>query len=146
MALLSPFSEVMEDEHELPPGSGPRGSRTDRLRNAFRGIKLGVRGHSSFFVHFFFAALVLAAGIVLHCNPVEWCLLLGCIAGVLITELFHSAVETIVQDLDTARNRISAAFDITAGAVLLARLAAALIGCIVLLSRLIEFVSWRSDL
>ena len=91
-------------------------------------------------------SLVLAAGIVLHCNPVEWCLLLGCIAGVLITELFHSAVETIVQDLDTARNRISAAFDITAGAVLLARLAAALIGCIVLLSRLIEFVSWRSDL
>ena len=24
---------------------------------AFRGIKLGVRGHSSFFVHFFFAAI-----------------------------------------------------------------------------------------
>ena len=34
----------------------------DKFREAIRGVKLGVRGHSSFFVHFFFAAMALAGG------------------------------------------------------------------------------------
>src|SRR4051812_4170365 len=55
----------------------------DKFRDAFRGIKRGVRGHSSFVVHFFFAALALAAGLVLGCALWEWCVLLGCIGLVL---------------------------------------------------------------
>src|SRR6185437_16064887 len=72
----------------------------DRLDPALRGIKLGVRGHSRFFVHFFSTALVLAAAVVLRCDLVQWCLLLGCVGMVLITELFNSALIALFRGLD----------------------------------------------
>ena len=71
-----------------------------KFGDAFRGLKLGIRGHSSFFVHFFFAALVVAAAVVFHCTPPEWCLLLGCIGLVLTAEMFNSAIETLFRGLD----------------------------------------------
>ncbi len=65
-----------------------------------RGLKLGVRGHSSFFVHFFFSALVMAAAVILRCEVGQWCLLLLCIGVVLTAELFNSALETLFRGLD----------------------------------------------
>src|SRR5262249_37846229 len=97
----------------------------------------GVRGHSSFFVHFFFAALVLAAAIVFRCDLIEWCLLLGCIGLVLTAELFNSALETLFHGQDAAtRARTKGVLDIAAGAVLMASVTAALVGIIVFASRL----------
>jgi diacylglycerol kinase len=108
-----------------------------KFGDAFRGLKLGIRGHSSFFVHFFFTALVLAAAIVLRCELLEWCLLLGCIGAVLTSELFNSAIETLVRGLDeNSRPRVTAALDIAAGAVLVASIAAIIIGSVVFLHRL----------
>jgi diacylglycerol kinase len=104
---------------------------------AFRGIKVGIRGQSSFFVHFFFAALALAAAIVLSCDPVEWCLLVGCIGFVLTTELLNSALETLFRGLDeTAKKRVWPCLDIAAGAVLLASIVAIIIGTIIFLPKL----------
>jgi diacylglycerol kinase len=117
----------------------PRSRRPwrDKFRAAFRGIKLGVRGHSSFFVHFFFTALVLAAAVVLRCDLVQWCLLLGCIGLVLTAELFNSAIETLFRGLDEeTKARTWPSLDIAAGAVLLASITAAIVGAIVFLSRL----------
>jgi diacylglycerol kinase len=106
----------------------------DKFRVAFRGIKMGIRGHSSFAVHFFFTALVLAAGVILRCGVLEWCLLLGCIGLVLTAELFNSAVETLFRGLDEAtQQRVWPCLDISAGAVLLASLTAAVIGSVVFL-------------
>ena len=106
----------------------------DKFRVAFRGIKLGVRGQSSFFVHFFFAALVVAAAIVLGCNLVQWCLLLGCIGLVLTAELFNSAVETLFRGLDeTTKARVWPCLDIAAGGVLLASITASVIGSLIFL-------------
>ncbi len=111
----------------------------DRLGPACRGIKLGVRGHSRFFVHFFCTALVLAAAIVLRCDLVEWCLLLGCIGMVHITELLNSAVEALYRGLDAeSMRRASPCLDIAAGAVLLAILTASVIGVLIFLSHLID--------
>jgi diacylglycerol kinase len=108
----------------------------DKYREAFRGMKLGIRGHSSFFVHFFFAALVVMAATVLRCEPLEWCLLLGCIGLVLTAELFNSAVETIYWGLDDlTKPRVRNCLDIAAGAVLLASITAAIIGCMVFLPK-----------
>ncbi|MFM7150159.1 MAG: diacylglycerol kinase, partial [Gemmataceae bacterium] len=80
----------------------PRRSWKEKFGAAFKGIKLGVRGHSSFFVHFFFAALVAAAAVVLQCEAWQWCVLLGCIGFVLTAELFNSAIETLFRGLDEA--------------------------------------------
>src|SRR5262249_47339628 len=51
------------DAEPLPEPARQRKSWVVKFRAAFRGMKWGVRGHSSFFVHFFFAALVLVAAI-----------------------------------------------------------------------------------
>jgi diacylglycerol kinase len=124
------------------PDSASRGKRRrswrHKFRHAFRGLKLGVRGHSSFSVHFFFAALVIAAAIVFRCELLDWCLLLGCIGMVLASELFNSAVETLFHGQDErTKTRTAAALDIAAGAVLVASLGAAIIGSLVFLHRLI---------
>lgn len=109
---------------------------------AFRGIKLGIRGHSSFFVHFFFAALVLAAAVALDCDRVQWCLLIGCIGLVLTAELFNSALETLFRHLDAAtRDRAWPALDIAAGAVLLASITASAVGLLILVPRLISYLA-----
>ncbi|SRR5579884_237983 len=125
----------------VEPGDGPRRPRRpwrDKFRYAFRGLKLGVRGHSSFAVHFFFAALVVAAAAVLIRDPLEWCLLIGCIGFVLSAELFNSAIETLFRGLDDAtKARVWPCLDIAAGAVLLASATAVVIGSIIFLRHLV---------
>jgi diacylglycerol kinase len=138
----------------LPRSSGaaetarPRSRRPwrDKFGAAARGLKWGIRGHSSFFVHFFFTALVLAAAIVLRCGPLEWCLLIGCIGAVLTAELFNSAVETLFRGLDEeTRARVWPCLDIAAGAVLMASFAASIIGGIIFLGRLADLLKLSSQ-
>jgi diacylglycerol kinase len=96
-----------------------------------------VRGHSSFSVHFFFAALVVVAALVLQCGVLEWCILLGCIGLVMTAELFNSAVETLFRGLDEAtKERVWPCLDIAAGAVLLASLVSAVIGSVIFVRQL----------
>jgi diacylglycerol kinase len=140
MNVLPPMTTPEEAETVSAPR--PRSRWRAKFGHAFRGLKLGVRGHSSFFVHFFFTALVIAAAIALGCELVEWCVLLGCIGMVLTAELFNSAVETLFRGLDEAtRERVWPALDIAAGAVLLASAVAALIGAIIFVHRLALLLS-----
>lgn len=137
--VVSQHISLMPLEEEEP--TVPRRSRRswrDKFRTAFRGLKIGVRGHSSFSVHFFFTALVLATALVLRCDKVEWCLLLGCIGLVLTAELFNSAIETLFRGLDEAtRERTWPALDVAAGAVLLASITASIVGAIIFLNKLL---------
>src|SRR2546425_10548962 len=102
MTRLPRTSLLLMNPGDSPSPRKPRRSWRAKFGDAFRGLKLGVRGHSSFFVHFFFAALVIAAGIVLRCEPLEWCLVLSCIGLVLTAELFNSAIETLFHGLDAS--------------------------------------------
>jgi diacylglycerol kinase len=126
----------MLDSSGGPEGLPPRVKKPrrwrDKFREAFRGVKLGVRGHSSFFVHFFFAALAVAAALVFQCDLIEWCLVAGAIGFVVTAELFNSAIETLFHGLDPeSKNRIQGCLDITAGAVLVAGLTATVIGTLI---------------
>jgi diacylglycerol kinase len=113
----------------------------DKFAEAFRGVRLGVHGQSSFFVHVFFAALAVAAAVILECDRVDWCLVVGCIGLVLTAELFNSSIELLFKGLDPeARDRVYGCLDIAAGAVLVASLTAVVVGGIVLGRRLLIFV------
>lgn len=134
-ALLPASPSVDTSEGRMPVK--PRRAWRDKCRDAFRGVKLGIRGHSSFSVHFFFTVVVLAAAIVLRCGTIEWCLLLGCIGMVLTAELVNSAIETLFHGLDDfTKARSRACLDIAAGAVLMASVFAVIIGSLVFLNRL----------
>ncbi|MBL8796571.1 MAG: diacylglycerol kinase [Planctomycetia bacterium] len=144
MTLLPPsrpgFSEPVYDPGWDAPSSArpkPRRKWREKFADAFRGVKLGVRGHSSFFVHFFCAALALTAGVVLRCDYWDWCLLVLCIGLVLTAELFNSTIETLFHGLDQfTKDRIKGCLDIAAGAVLLASATAVIVGSIIFLRRL----------
>lgn len=124
----------------------PASQRTwsEKFGDAFHGVKAGVRGQSSFFVHFFVAALVLAAAAALGVRSLaEWGVLLLCITVVLSAEMFNSAIESlaraITRDVDP---HVGTALDIGSAAVLLASIGAALVGSILLANRLGILVGW----
>jgi diacylglycerol kinase len=134
--MLVPPSEELSGA-ERPRVRRPHRAWRAKVADAARGIKLGIRGHSSFFVHFFCAALVVAAAGALQCGIAEWALLIGCIGAVLAAELFNSALEPLFHGLDPAtKQRLTGVLDIAAGAVLLAGITAAIIGSLVLGTRL----------
>jgi diacylglycerol kinase len=134
MALLPPPMYMLSED---PPVKRPERRWRKKFRAACRGLKLGVRGQSSFFVHFFVAALVVTAAAVLRCTLEQWCILLGAIGIVLTAELFNSAVEQLFRGLDDeAKQRAWPCLDIAAGAVLLVSIFAAVIGSLIFLRQL----------
>ena len=104
-----------------------------KVRDTVRGVVRAVRSQSSFAVHLPAAAAVVAAGLFVGCGPLEWALLAIAIGGVLAAELFNTAIESLARAIGVGRHpRIRDALDMAGGAVLLASLAAAVVGVIVL--------------
>jgi len=113
----------------------------DKFHCAFKGMKLGMRGHSSFFVHFFFASMVVAFAVVLRCDLVEWSLLIGCIGFVLVVELLNSSIEMLYAILpEDIRSNNFQVLDIAAGAVLLASVFTSIIGCLVFIPKILAML------
>jgi diacylglycerol kinase len=136
-SISKPRSSLFNPPSSILVAQGKRRLWRDKLRESLRGIKLGIRGHSRFFVHFFFAALVMAMAIVLRCELLEWCLLLGCIGLVLTAELFNSAFEVFCRGLDEiSKIRTRHCMHVASGAVLFASMTCAVIGAIVFLPKL----------
>jgi len=119
-------------------------SWVEKFRDAMRGMKLGIRKQSSFFVHFFVAAAVIATATVLKIDSLaEWCLLLLCITVVLAAEMFNSALESIVKAITDQHNpHIGAALDISSAAVLIASIGASLVGTIIFGKWLGMLIGW----
>ena len=114
-----------------------------KFGDAFRGIKIGMRGQSSFFVHIFIAFLVAIAGLVLGVSRIEWCLLILCIAGVLTTEMVNSAIEILAKAVTNEyHEHIRDALHMGSAAVLLASFGSAAVGTIIFLYRLGLMLTW----
>ena len=115
----------------------------EKFRDALIGLKLGVRGQSSFFVHIFTAAAVVVVATVLGCTLSEWCLLLLCIAGVLTAEMINIAMESIAKAITDEYNpHLDVALDVGSAAVLLASAGAAVVGTIIFANRLGMLLGW----
>ena len=129
----------MHSEDERPPER----SWIEKFGDAFRGAKLGVRGQSSFFVHFFFAAAVIAAGAILGVDYLQWCILLLCITVVLTAEMFNTALEWFAKAMaDEHDARLGRALDIGSAAVLVASIGAVLVGLIIFGRHLVRMLGW----
>ena len=110
---------------------GPRSWRR-KFDDAFRGLKLGARGQSSFAVHFFCAIAVVMAGKAVRLERDEWAVIALCIGGVFTAELFNTAVESLAKAVTEEHDPyIRNALDISAGAVLAASLTAAVTGWLI---------------
>ena len=130
----------MRDEDPVPRQTWNR-----KFRHAFHGIKLGIQGQSSFFVHFFMASAVILAALALDATLIDWCLLVLCITIVMSAEMFNSALEWMAKAVDSQHNpRLGAALDIGSAAVLLAAIGAIVVGCVVFIHRLGSQLGWWS--
>jgi diacylglycerol kinase len=129
----------MIHEHEHAPSRG----WAEKFADAFRGLKVGIRGQVSFFVHFFMAAAVVGAAAVLRASLVEWCILLLCIAVVLVAEMFNTAMESLARAITDQMNpNVGFALDIGSAAVLLAAFGATIVGAIIFIHRLGVLLAW----
>jgi len=109
----------------------------NKFRVAFRGIRLGVAGESSFLVHGALTLVVVLFAVTLRVSRTEWCLLVVCFAGVLASEMLNSALESLAKAVDERYNpALGAALDIASGAVLLAAMGAATVGVLVFVPHL----------
>jgi diacylglycerol kinase len=121
--------------HPEPPP--PVRTWNEKFRDSFRGLKAGIRSQSSFFVHFFFATVVLVAAAVLKIHREEWCILLLCITIVLTAEMFNSALESMARAITGKSNpHLGNALDIASAAVLVASIGASVVGSLVFIYRL----------
>lgn len=129
----------MSPEHDHAPSRG----WSEKFADAFRGVKIGVRGQISFFVHFFFAMAVVGAAMILHANHVDWSILTLCITIVLAAEMFNTALESLARAItDKTDPNVGKALDVGSAAVLICAIGASIVGTIVFLHRLFVQVGW----
>ena len=120
-----------------------RQSWNHKFQVATRGVLLGFRTQSSFRVHLPIALGVMGVAAGLGVEIWQWCVLIGCIGGVLALELINTALEFLSRAVSREENAwIRDALDLGSGAVLLGSLAAALIGLLALLPNLLSL--WAS--
>lgn len=109
-------------------------SPVDSFRFALNGVLLSFRSQRHLRIHFTLAVLVLIAGFIWRLPRVELLILIGAISLVILTELFNTAVETVVDLVTTDYHPLAkVAKDVAAGAVLVASVNAALVGMLLFL-------------
>ena len=122
----------------------PHNKRTwaAKFGDAFRGVRLGMAGELSFLAHGVVTVAVVFAAASLRVSQTEWCLLTLCIVGVLVAEMFNSAIEMLAKAVDEEQNPVlGAALDIASGAVLVAAMGAVTVGVIVFVPYLWQLLS-----
>jgi diacylglycerol kinase (ATP) len=99
---------------------------------AWQGLKLAIREQQNLRIHLFAMLLVIGLSVVLHASYIEWCILFICIGVVISAELFNSAIEKWVDLVSPEQNKKAGDIkDISAAAVLILSIIAAIIGCII---------------
>jgi diacylglycerol kinase (ATP) len=120
----------------------------DSFRYALDGILHGFRAQRHMRFHFIVAVLALLAGVVYGLTRAELLVLLFSIALVLITEMFNTAVEAVVDLVTQSYHPLAKhAKDVAAGAVLVAALNAVVVGLILFfdVDRIEELLIHRRD-
>jgi undecaprenol kinase len=108
---------------------------------AWQGILFVIRNERNFRLHLLAAVIVIFAGSLLHLSMLEWVVIIVAITNVLITEMINSALEAIMDYLSLEFHpAIKKIKDMAAGAVLIAAIAAAAIGCIIFIPKIISIV------
>jgi diacylglycerol kinase len=141
----SPGDPLEDRLRDLEPAAqADRRNVQGKLAAGWRGLKVAVRGDSSFFAHFYRGTLIAIAAAMLGVDLRGWCLIVLGAGLVLVSELAHSAVDTLARAVgDPEEFRLKAAREIAAAGVLVAAVAAAAVTLTVLSSRLFDLLGWR---
>jgi len=126
--LLASFANQSMDQQMLDELSIPmmeplskadrRGGTLGKSWAGLNGLKLAIRGDSSFFAHAYRFTIVLMFGVMIQLAPIGWLLLSLCAGLVLMAELFNSAIDTLVRSPNQDQEHAQAARDIGSAGVL----------------------------
>lgn len=124
-----------------PGWTPPKRSWLGKFADAFRGLFHALTTEWSFAAHLPVAAAAVALAAWLGISPVEWCLVVLSIGGVVAAETFNTSVESLARALDSGPDqRIKDALDTASAAVLVAVGAAILVGLLIFGPRLLALV------
>lgn len=113
--------------------------RLQSFKFAWNGIRYLFSTQHNTWIHLSVTLLVIIAGFVFHVSPAEWCLLIVCIGSVLSMESMNTAIETLADTLHPGKNPgIEKAKDLSAAAVLIISMVAALTGLIIFVPRFLQ--------
>ena len=106
---------------------------------AFRGIACFFQTQHNSWIQIATAVLVLLVGFLFDVAIYEWCLLVIAIRIVLISEIINTSIEYLTNIVSPDYNKEAGKVkDLTAGAVLVSAIVAALIGCFVFIPHFLK--------
>ena len=119
-------------------------TKTKRLINsfkyAFEGIATSFKTERNMKIHIVMAILVVIVGLFIKITKIEWILCIFSIAIVIASELFNTAIETIVDMITEEKNeKAKIAKDVSAGAVFINAIGAAIIGIIIFMPKIYNY-------
>ena len=113
-------------------------ARAESFRHAFRGLAVLFGTQPNMWIHASAAACVVVAGFAMRLTRLEWVAIVVAIGGVWVAEAFNTALEFLADAVSPEPHpRIGKAKDAAAAAVLVASIAAAVIGALVFLPRVL---------
>jgi len=108
-------------------------SRIDAIGHAFRGWWHVLKTQHNTWIHSMVAVVVVTLGFWLEIPPRDWAVILLTIAMVFMAEFINTAIEAVVDLASPIHHPLAkVGKDVGAGAVLVAALAAVLIGLLIL--------------
>ena len=115
---------------------------TKKLINSFKyageGIVTSFKSERNMKIHILIMVLVIVLGIVLKLTKIEWIICAMLFAIVISGELFNTAIETIVDMVMPYKNeKAKQAKDISAAAVLILSIGAAIIGLVIFIPKIL---------
>ena len=109
---------------------------------AFEGIFTRIRNERNMKIHCTAAVLVVIAGLILGLSVTEWCICLTLFGLVMALELVNTSIEAVVDLVTEERKPLAKiAKDTAAGAVLIAAIMAAIIGCVIFVPKVLQFLT-----
>ena len=111
------------------------------FKYAIEGIISSFKTERNMKIHIFIMILVIIAGIILKINKSEWIICIILFAIVIGSELFNTSIETIVDMVMPEKNeKAKIAKDVSAGAVLVVAIGAAIIGLVIFVPRILNIL------
>lgn len=112
---------------------------------AWKGIKHCLGEEQNMKVHTIATSLVTIAGFYFGITSEEWIAVVLCIALVISAEMINTAIENLVDMVSPQRHPIAGKVkDISAGAVLVCAIAAAIVGIIVFFPYIFNYLTFKS--
>lgn len=113
--------------------------RIKSFQFAFNGIKLLITKEHNAWIHCFAAVCVLIAGALLGLSRMEWVAVVVVIGAVLAAEAVNSSIEALADLVSPEYNEaIKRTKDLAAGAVLIMAIAAAIVGLIIFIPKIMD--------